>query len=396
MSGGAGIAVVDACVSNGLEVANFSQETYRKLRKIFPDWMDVNNPADMWPAGMKHGYQDTFKEVAEIVLEDPQVDALICITAAHKKPEDDSMDVSGIINQLALKKKDKFVTVWTFGAYQEELAALIEKDGVVVAYPSPERAARALAALYYSLHQERPSGKEDYIFFNDISENLVLSIFRSYVQEDVLLELKALELLKAYGIPSILPYVAKNKEEAKTIAREIGFPLLIRKATALPPGNVPRWIKVLTEREIERAYKDMFELTSNMYNATNTSTVLMQKYSNQAIEVFVGSRLDPNFGPVISLSLGGVYSELDDCIASRIAPLTVNDIREMLVETKLDQILGGVRGKKAANRDALVEAILRLAQLAKSYPQIDEIILSPLLVDDKGVLAIGASPIIKK
>ncbi|MGB9826389.1 MAG: acetate--CoA ligase family protein, partial [Desulfofundulus sp.] len=147
ISGGAGIMAVDACSSHGLELAEFSEKTRQKLAALFPTWMEVNNPADIWPAGMARGYLDVLEASLDAILDDPGVDAVLVNSPAYLEPgEDPRMDISSTINKMASRYPEKPVALWIFGAYRPELAARLEKENRVVVYPSPERAMSSLAA----------------------------------------------------------------------------------------------------------------------------------------------------------------------------------------------------------------------------------------------------------
>jgi acetyltransferase len=112
-------------------------------------------------------------------------------------------------------------------------------------------------------------------------------------------------------------------------------------------------------------------------------------------EVIIGMKRDPGFGPMIMFGFGGIFVELFKDVSFRIAPLTTNDAREMVLSTKAGKLLQGYRGERAKDIDAIVDVILKLSQIAIDFREIEEIEINPLLVLEKGVLALDGRAILK-
>ena len=101
-------------------------------------------------------------------------------------------------------------------------------------------------------------------------------------------------------------------------------------------------------------------------------------------ECIIGMIRDPQFGPVIMFGLGGIFVEVLKDVSFRVAPLAQEDIDEMIKETKGCKILTGIRGEKAKDVDALKDIIAKLSQMAIDNPEIKEIDLNPVIVNEKG------------
>jgi len=115
---------------------------------------------------------------------------------------------------------------------------------------------------------------------------------------------------------------------------------------------------------------------------------LIQKMAPKGMEVIVGMRRDPSFGPLLMFGMGGVYVELFNDVGFGIAPMTGKKAREMICSTKAGQLLSGYRGGMVYDIDAVVNVVGRLSQLALDFPQISEAEVNPLLVLPKGLGAI--------
>jgi acyl-CoA synthetase (NDP forming) len=101
-------------------------------------------------------------------------------------------------------------------------------------------------------------------------------------------------------------------------------------------------------------------------------------------EIILGIKRDPSFGPVLMFGLGGIFVEIFKDVSFGIAPLSREEARNMIEQTKAYKILKGTRGRPPRDIDTIVDALLRLGQLAMDYPQIEELDINPLFVMDEG------------
>jgi acyl-CoA synthetase (NDP forming) len=111
-------------------------------------------------------------------------------------------------------------------------------------------------------------------------------------------------------------------------------------------------------------------------------------------EVILGGKRDPGFGPVVMFGMGGIYVEVFEDVAFRLAPLTHEDAEEMISEVRGSRLLRGVRGESPADVEAVIETLLALSRLLAECPEVAEIDINPLLVFDQGVAAIDARVVV--
>ena len=113
-------------------------------------------------------------------------------------------------------------------------------------------------------------------------------------------------------------------------------------------------------------------------------------------ELILGGRQDPQFGPVVVVGLGGIFVEIIEETAVRVAPISRKVAGEMLFSLRGSQILRGARGHRPLDVDAVIESILRLSQLLSDFPEIDELDINPLrvLAEGDGCLALDARMIL--
>jgi len=146
-SGGAGIMVSDALERYGLKLASLSPETIGKVAELSPEWMQLGNPLDIWPALMLHSPQKAYSVALRAVLDDPNVDGVISIAIAPV-PEFSKLEVSELLNSLVEGlPSEKPVVVWTYGPNTREVRKKYESKKRIMTYPTLEIAAWALSLL---------------------------------------------------------------------------------------------------------------------------------------------------------------------------------------------------------------------------------------------------------
>src|ERR1700730_17190628 len=109
-----------------------------------------------------------------------------------------------------------------------------------------------------------------------------------------------------------------------------------------------------------------------------------------AVELLVGLVEDPVFGPLVAFGQGGTAVEVVHDMSLELPPLNVLLARRLMARTRVWQLLQGYRGKRPANIDAIVEGLIRVAQLATDHPEIRELDINPLLADASGAIALDA------
>jgi acyl-CoA synthetase (NDP forming) len=201
-------------------------------------------------------------------------------------------------------------------------------------------------------------------------------------------------LISAFGVPVVPEKTAQNVNDAVSVAEAMGFPVVLkalgstllhkteRGLVAINLTSSQAVIAVATAMAVEAG----FELEG----------FLIQPFIQGKRELVAGLFRDKQFGPVVMLGLGGVFTEALADVTFRVAPLTQSDALEMIDEIKSRRILEAFRGEAAADRDALVQTLMGISRLALAHPQISEIDINPLLISaDGGVRAVDALVVLK-
>ncbi len=392
ISGGAGIMSVDALSDNGLEVATLSDDTLKMLNDASPDWMHMDNPVDIWPAGMSGNFMPVMEKALDKIMADSQVDACICVLPAYQAPNEDPLDVGPVLRKIAARYPEKPLAIWIFGQFRQEYEKLLEADGNIVVFPSPDRAARCLAVLHDYMNNIKTREDTGEINLEGIDRNFATTLLQEAKDKNIdTLNEETLDLMKAYGIPVIESVNAANKEEALELAGRMGYPVVIKIRSPQishksDVGGVHLNIK--DEAELGEAYDLMMDRVNKAAPGATIDGVLVQPFRTEGVEVIVGGKRDPEFGPVIVFGSGGIYTELFKDVTFRIAPFGHETARAMIKETKAYRLLTGFRGAEPCDVEALIDSIVRLGRLMTDCEDIREIDINPLLVSPGGVIAV--------
>jgi acyl-CoA synthetase (NDP forming) len=221
-----------------------------------------------------------------------------------------------------------------------------------------------------------------------VQKEVVEKIFKHVRTEKrtYLPEIESLQVFEAYGFPVLKSRLAKTEEEALKIAQEFGFPVVVKIASPaivhkLDAGGVV--IDIKDNTELSRAYRKVIATAEALVGKEKVWGAEIQQMAGKGIEIFLGSKRDPKFGPVILFGLGGTFVEVFRDISFRVAPLREWSTKAIIEKSKAGKILQGYRGQPA-DVDKISECLGRLSQLVMDFPEIEELDINPLMVYPTG------------
>jgi acetyltransferase len=376
-SGGSGIISADGLHALGLPLARLSEQTLAEIKKIFPDWMPVSNPVDLWPAVEQSGAQMVYTAAARAALADPEVDVLFI--HAFSGGFDLGLDLKEVADEA--RRRGKPMVCWLLGGreaarhFQLEVQAL----GVPVFREIP-RAVECIKAVFTPRNRSvAPAGAP-----------LVPDNAREMVQRaaGVLDEHRAKQILDACGIATVAEAIAADSAQALAAAEKFGFPVV---AKGLLPEAVHKTEQGLVRLGIaspEALATAWGELHAGM---DGKGEILIQPMLRGQPELIVGALHDPQFGPCVMCGLGGVMAEILEDVAFAVAPLSRADALALIDRLKTQPLLNGFRGSTPVDREALAEILVRLGDLMTACPQIREIDINPLICVEGKPVAVDAS-----
>lgn len=388
-AGGPAALASDVLDQYGLSLATLQDDTIAQLRAVMNPAAQVENPVDMLGGATPEEYQLAM----ELILADDNVDAVIPVLVPQ------ALVNSAAVAQTwvdTVKATGKPVASCIMGEASVQKAFEILRANGIPSFVFPEDCARGLGQLYAY------AKSRDFVDAQPFSlpENPSASEFLSAMPSPFLGERETRTLLSCYDIPLVDGGFAQTILEAQAIAEKIGYPVamkivsphILHKSDA---GGIV--LNLHNSAELHTAYKSMLKRVVESHPSAQIEGVLIEKMAPKGVEVIVGMKRDPSFGPLMMFGLGGIYVELFKDVAFGIAPLTSADVNRMIDNTKASALLAGIRGGAKLDREALVDLILRLSAIALNHPQIQEMEINPLLIlpDGQGVMALDARAILE-
>ncbi len=384
-AGGPGIMAADAVELSGMEVTALAGSSATALREKLPAAASVGNPIDVL------GDADATRYVAavEAAQGDEAVDAIIVILTpqAMTKPAETARAIAECSNH-----KKPILVSFMGGADvmpgRDELVASNLPD-----YPSPERAVDALRAMCeYAEWLELP---EREIKTFDVDKKKVADIIGKYSDKNIkqIGEEDAKQIFAAYGINIPQGGGAASADEAVAIAEKIGYPVVMKIASAdvlhkSDMGGVK--LNLNSAEEVHDTYETMIATIQHRLPNAKLDGVYIESMFRKGREVIIGMTRDPQFGPLLMFGLGGIFVEVMKDVAFSLAPITEHEVMRMLKKTKSYALLEGVRGQEGVDIPAIVNVIQRISQLVTDYPEIQEMDINPFLVGGIGEKSVAA------
>ena len=224
-----------------------------------------------------------------------------------------------------------------------------------------------------------------------MSENQ--AVRQGKTQNTLLSEFESKEMLRQAGIPVVETKLAKSRRAAIDIAKEIGFPVVMKIASPdmahkSDTGGVRLGLANATQ--VGKAYRDIIAAVKDKVPNARIEGVTVQPMAHPGIEVIIGMSKDEQFGPVIMFGLGGILVEILKDVSFRIVPLTHRDAAAMIKEIKGYPLLQGYRSQEPANIPALGKLIVAVSDFIEKNPQIKELDLNPVIAYKDSVMAVDA------
>jgi acetyltransferase len=399
-AGGPGVMATDSLMAQGGQLAKLSQKTMDAFNDILPPFWSHGNPIDV----LGDARAERYRVAVEACLNDENIDGLLIVFTQQAVSE--SIEIAKNIVDLVRSKTFQNKTILTsfmgFGAVQEANSILNANN--IPTYSTPEQAIKTYMAMYHyqrniELLYETP---EELPLDAAPPKRPIMVILRNAAFEDreTLTEDEAKKILKYYNFPVVQTAVANNVEEAVCFAQEMGFPVVLK---ILSPQIIHKSdaggviLNVHTASEVREAFEVLIQrATAYNPNAQIIGVTVQPMIEKKGYEIIIGGKTDPVFGPVILFGMGGVGVELLKDYSIGLPPLNTTLAHHMMEETKVYQLLKGYRGSPPVDLKRLDETMLLFSQLLVDFPQIKEIDINPLLINEKDACILDSRIVIDK
>ena len=395
--GGAGVLAVDRLIDFGGELAQLADSTIAALDQVLPATWSRANPVDI----IGDAPPERYRAAVAAVAADPGVDVVLAMNCptALASPDAAASALSALSSNGLVNGKPLLAT-W-LGKHAAEPARAILRAAGIATVDTPGAAAAAVSLLTrWSTLRRRLERIPATIGERPVAKLDAAAIIGRAAAENrrVLTEPEAKAVLAAYGLPVPELAFARSPEEVATLASE-----MLTRHAALVVKLVSRTITHKSDLggvKLNLKSADAAQAAAETIRANVLAQHPLSALDGYAVqpmisrpgahEVLVGLSTDPVFGPVVLFGAGGTAVEVLDDAATGLVPLDEVLAGDLIDATRISRLLAGYRDRPAANRQAMLDALLGLSQLAIDFPAILAADINPLLVDADGALVLDA------
>ena len=378
-SGGERQLLVDLAHENNVPLTELNSSSVKDLEKIIDPELPAINPLDVWSRGGSNS-STQYSESARILLADPgaAIEALILNRAPYGKIYPSYIELMKKTHEKT-GKPIILVSSHQGSGYDPEVTVQTHEG-----YPILDGISPTLVAIknlfnyrdFFARNKDQPSF--------DLPANINDHI-DTLKNNPILGEYDALKLLADFGISVAKNKYVDNQEDTIKAALEIGYPVVLKTAKKNinhKTENNGVILNITNESLLVNAYRDLEKRIG--------SEVIVAKMIEGGQEMFLGVRRDPQFGPIILMGLGGIYTELFDETVFAIPPFNQSYVKERMNHLKSKKVLGGFRGE-VLDVQSFYECASRFSFLIKHMEnEIKEFDVNPLILTSDGCVAVDA------
>jgi acetyl coenzyme A synthetase (ADP forming)-like protein len=396
-AGGPAVISADAVIKEGLELVEFNENTKKKLYEVLPRSASVKNPVDVLGDAMAERYGHS----AEVILENSDVDALLFILTPQLMTEIEK--TAEYISYIS-KKFRKPVFCSFMGGRLVSIGEHILNGHKIPSFRYPERAISTIGSMWrFKKRQlELAEEKEE---APQISLDQDMGEVRGIIQKAVNEKFKTLDnisadsILQSIGIKTPPTKYVQTDEEAMRFSLEYGWPVVLKLSSQgllhkMELGGVIGNI-INEEQLIDGIYKIKRKTDQFDEEIKKNIQIQIQKQIVGGIEVIVGLKTDPTFGPVVMFGAGGSYVELIDDSNLHLLPMGIPEAKELVKRSRVYSILKGKKDNPDYALDKLYELIVRLSKLVNVAPEAKEVEINPVIVTLNDVWAVDGKVVMK-
>nr|VFJ68308.1 MAG: acetyltransferase [Candidatus Kentron sp. FM]VFJ68884.1 MAG: acetyltransferase [Candidatus Kentron sp. FM]VFK18039.1 MAG: acetyltransferase [Candidatus Kentron sp. FM] len=403
-AGGPAVIATDTLLAGGGMLATLCSRTREELNGLFSasDGLSVDtiresaNPLD-FPDDLSARH---FADALEIVLADRDVDGIVVIFSIRAGIDPEI--IAKAVANVARGTGKPVLAAWMGGSRARAGMSILQREGLPV-YSSPEQAVRAFLYLvsYARNIETLYQTPRDIPIRFQLNRTRLRKRLAPLLQKftNPLNEYQAQSFLGAYGIPVTDSRIVYTREAAVSFAEHTGYPVVLKVLSSnishkVDVGGV--FLDLKGPREVAQAYDRILANVRHQGHGMPIQGMLIQKMVklNHGLEMILGAKKDPTFGPVIMVGMGGFAADVVHDRQVGLPPLNERLASRMLTSLRYWPLLQGYRGRPSVAVDRLIEVMIRFSCLISDYPEIREFDINPLLVGTDSVIVVDAAVIL--
>jgi acyl-CoA synthetase (NDP forming) len=374
--------VLDFCEQSGLDVPEPTGATKESLAALAPDLILPTNPLDVTAQSLVD--PDLYRKGMKPFLDDPRYGSVV-LSVVLSSPTHSQRKMAPVISALKDFGPPKPVVFAMMGEESEvapEIITALRNLGVPF-FRSPERALRALAQL---AGLRAPTALP--VPSVPAGARLASGVIPEYAAKKILAEA---------GIPVPHAELAKDLNDAQRAAAQIGYPVVLKAQSAdlshkSDVGGVA--LGIADDSSLAAAWRKLHADIAKALPDLKLDGVLVETMARSGVELILGARNDPDWGPSLTVGLGGIWTEALRDVRVIPAWLAPGAIADELRKLKGALLLTGYRGKPALDIDAAADVAAKLGRFVSAHPEVAEIDINPLVVYPKGEGAVAVDALI--
>ena len=389
---GFGVLAADAASECDVKIATLSRATTNKLHQIFDNPIPMTNPVDLWADADPR----RIKLAVDALNKDENVDAILVVTApTFAAPLERVCDAIAYATDASFKP---IITAW-IGETETVLAKNRLKTHPISVLKSPESAIKAFSWMAHfaqsrrylaaTIASESPSLPTD--------EKTIADILKSNQNQGCYSfdEIQTKRLLACLGLTTASGIQVQSPIQAVDAAKTLGFPVVIKAVTqgVTHKSNVGGvFLDLRDESEVFEAAQTILNNIAQKAPYAQLQGLYVQRFIRQphGREVKIAVHTDSRFGPVISFGAGGHMGDIYHDEVCELLPLTEPLAVSLVNKPTVSTFLDSFRGMPPANKEALVQILMRISKLVTDFPLIRDLTIDPLLIDEGGCIVLDA------
>lgn len=330
--------------------------------------LDVDRPLDLLGDAMADRFVTAFNQV----IKDKVKDAFLVILTPQSGTQLE-LTCQAVVDQFKQLKKP--VVVSLLGGAINDSAKEILRRNKIATIDFPQNAVKYLSLLYEYWHQHR------FGCLYPIRQAKVKQFAKLKLNSGLLSWQQSRQLSNIYHL-KLIQTVQIRSDSFSNLIKILGWPLVLKSDPSEAihrTENKALYLNINSLQALKSAYKKLSE---------TYKTVLAQPQIKIGHELFIGISRPPGFPPLLTLGSGGIYTEIYQDVVHYFLPVNIKIIKELLLATKIGQILAGVRGAAPVDLKPVINLILNLSHLVFDYPQIQTIDINPLIVSQNQAVVV--------
>ena len=381
--GGIGVMASDACEKFGIDLYDDQEILKKVFSPVTPAFGSTKNPIDLTGAAISADYKTALAAPAESKFMDATI-ALYCETATF-----DSENLVTMIEETyeQHKAKSKPITYAAIGGVHVEETLQTLKRRNIPLFSDVYEAISCMGVSYRYVNYLRDMTVETEEAPIDAAaiNSIIDGAFKD--NRTFLLANESIAVLNAAGVAVPKSRIARNINQAVNFAEDIGYPVVMKIVSRhilhkSDSGGVA--LDLLNRGEVIDAYEAIIQNVKAYNPQAVIDGVEVTQMVSTGMEIIIGARLDPSFGPIVMCGLGGIYVEVMKDVVFRALPLNRQDVMGMLKEIRSFPLLLGVRGEKRKDIEEVISTVIKIGTVINHCRRITDIEINPVVVHEEG------------